>query len=292
MPVISVIVPFYNRIKFTLEAINSVLNQTFKDFELLLIDDGSVEDLKSFIDLSNDKIKYYRLSHKGISHTRNFGISVASGKYIAFLDSDDLFIPEKLELQYNLMVKNNIMFSHSSYYQINNCSKRTSFINSGKFSGHVYPDILWDCPIATTTVMIKADVIKSYKFEEDIDIGEDIILWTRLSKEYKLFGIEKPLSLIRFNKEGSTSQLPLKQLRGGLDIINYSMKYDKNLSKFFKIRKLSSVYLLISRLYFRTNKRISLIYFFKSLLIWPFNKRPLLITVKRFYKKFFINKKR
>jgi len=100
-PLVSVIIPTYNRAEYVCDAIESVLNQTYKNIEIIVVDDGSTDDTKEWIKkyLSSSKLKYIYQENRGVSSARNTGIKIAKGEYLAFLDSDDLFLPKKIELQ-------------------------------------------------------------------------------------------------------------------------------------------------------------------------------------------------
>ena len=107
MPKISVNIPCYNSAAFIRETLESVLNQTYRDFEVIVMDDGSGDEtgkiVKSF---SDSRVKYFYKNNEGLSETRNKGIAASSGEYIAFIDHDDLWLPEKLEKQMELFNKN------------------------------------------------------------------------------------------------------------------------------------------------------------------------------------------
>ena len=96
---VSVIIPTYNRAHLVSEAINSVLNQTYQDFEIIVVDDGSTDETCEKLRPYQDKIKYVYVKNGGAAYARNVGMKIARGKYIAFLDSDDLYYPYKIELQ-------------------------------------------------------------------------------------------------------------------------------------------------------------------------------------------------
>ena len=100
-PVVSVIIPVFNGARHIREAVESVLRQTFKDFEFIIVDDGSVDDTKALLDawIRDGKIQYFRQQNKGPAAARNLGMSHAVGKYFKFLDADDLLYPEQLERQ-------------------------------------------------------------------------------------------------------------------------------------------------------------------------------------------------
>ena len=196
---ISVIIPFFNRLNLLFGAIDSVLNQTYKNFELILIDDGSTDDINELLEYikKDERIIYRRQDHKGVSSARNLGIKIASGEYIAFLDSDDLFLPEKLELQLYYMLENDYYISHTSYEVID---KRTNEIietvHSGQFSGDVFPAIIQECPIFTSTFMIKKNIINGVAepFNTRYSLGEDICFFIDIAYKHNIGGIDEVLT--------------------------------------------------------------------------------------------------
>ena len=114
---VSVIIPTYNRPEYICEAIESVLTQTYKNYEIIVINDGSIADIKKVLDSYMSKIKYIYQENKGITATRNIGIKNSKGKYLAFLDDDDLFELRKLEIQVPILENNpKIGFAYSDYY--------------------------------------------------------------------------------------------------------------------------------------------------------------------------------
>lgn len=102
-PVVSVIIPTYNRAGFISDAVQSVLDQTYKNIEIIVVDDGSTDGTKDVLAPFMDNIRYYYTENSGAAHARNIGLKAAVGKYIAFLDSDDAYLPYKLELQVSFM---------------------------------------------------------------------------------------------------------------------------------------------------------------------------------------------
>ena len=115
-PTVSIIIPFYNNVDWLNEAVDSVMKQTYKDYEIIVVNDGSKEDITLFLE-KNPEIIYFYQKNNGAGSARNKGIDVARGKYIAFLDSDDVWLPQKLEKQVDYMENNpQIMWSHCSYH--------------------------------------------------------------------------------------------------------------------------------------------------------------------------------
>lgn len=204
-PLVSVIIPFYNRIDWVIESINSVLNQTYDNLEIILVDDGSNSNNKIPNEiLSDPRIILLRQENKGPSSARNLGIKRASGKYIAFLDSDDLFLPEKLEKQIKFMEDDEeIYLSYTSYQYIDEKGNLQKIVNCGNKT-MTYPEIILNCIIATPTVIAKKEILQNdCLFDESIKIGEDVILWSNISKLYKLAGVNEPLTYVRKHKQST-----------------------------------------------------------------------------------------
>lgn len=186
---VSVIIPFYSNIVWLEEAVDSVLNQTFKDYEIIVVNDGSPEEDSVFLSKYKDEIKYYKTENKGPAHARNFGIKLANGEYIAFLDSDDLWLREKLDKQINFMLENDSDWSHTNYFTFNDKTQGILKYNTlEEFSGNVYPKILARAHVATPSVIIKRDVFlnEKFSFQEKMRFGQDYYLWLKLSQSYKL----------------------------------------------------------------------------------------------------------
>jgi glycosyltransferase involved in cell wall biosynthesis len=229
---ISVIIPIYNRVNLAIEAIKSVIIQTHQNFELILVDDGSEDDLSVLLEECNKdiRIKYIRKKHNGVAAARNLGINSASGEYIAFLDSDDLFCDNKLKTQLRFMEDNGFLFSHTSYYRTDLDKNLTKYINSGTFSGNVFPAIVSNCPIAIPTVMGKTSLFRSYTFPKNIEIGEDICLWISISSRHIIGGIDLALSKVRVNSFSAAFN-DEKQVIGLVNISSFVI-HNEYLSRF------------------------------------------------------------
>lgn len=238
---VSVIIPFRNRIDVTIEAVRSVLYNTHQSIEIICVDDGSTDCLKDFEVLlkSDPRIIYIRLNGCGPSKARNAGLFKASGKYVAFLDSDDLFIPEKIQVQLRKMEEYGWSISHTSYERIDWKKNSIDYKHSGLFSGDLFPKIITNCPIATPTVMGTLDLFKKYFFPENLQIGEDVCLWIKISQNYKFGGIDQPLTRIRVGPETAATNIN-KQIIGRLNIAAYLaqdpsiLQYGRYLKLFLK----------------------------------------------------------
>ena len=201
-PIVSVIIPTYNREKLLMRAIQSVLNQTFKDFEIIVVDDSSRDNTKEVVKSIKDKrIKYIyksRLPHNPAS-TRNEGIIKSKGKYIAFLDDDDEWFPEKLQLQLKEFENRNIGLVYTKCITLKN-GKLNRISNIKR--------------ISTPSVMIKKEVInKVGLFDENLDCVEDRDMWLRVSKEYEFKFIDKVLIKVYLHNENQISRNIRKKIK-------------------------------------------------------------------------------
>lgn len=232
------------------DAIQSVLAQTYRNFEIILVDDGSTEDISSCVDIRNQKIRYLHQENKGPGAARNLGISVANGAFISFLDADDIFLPEKLEKQVACMLATpKVLMSHTSYQLIDVNEKLLEVVNSGKFAGNVYPAIMFRCPIATPTVMIRREVFSNgLRFIESIRIAEDILLWSEIAQRSHILGIDQPLTRVRKHGKNIAHDLNA-QVLGSLNLIEHGIQ--KNTRLGFRLRRklLASKYFGLSYLY-------------------------------------------
>lgn len=174
--------PAYNAEKTIEESIKSVINQTFKEWELIIVDDASTDNTSKIIEkyLGDNRVRYFRNEvNLRVAETRNKALELANYSYIAFLDSDDIWLDTKLEKQVNIINQNDIAFTVSDYEIINNDGTKTNkFISSKNQS---YKDLLKGSKIGCLTVLINKDKVKPFKFKE---IGhEDYALWLEILRD-------------------------------------------------------------------------------------------------------------
>jgi len=245
---VSVIIPFYNRIEWTIEAIKSVISQTHKNLEIILINDLSSDsiDLIKNIAKNDKRIKLVdNKRKKGVSGARNTGIDFATGEYIAFLDSDDLFFPEKIKKQLEFMVREGFLFSHTSYSLFSNNFMKESIINSGK-ADITYPTIIVNCFATTPTIMIHSDIFKNSanRFIEHYSIGEDTCLWIKISRISPSKGLDIVLTKVR--KHGNNAAYDnSKQIQGLGNILDYLMENYLNDETFVHVNNLNNAFIKI-----------------------------------------------
>lgn len=209
MPRVSVIIPTFNRAQFISRAIQSVLKQTFRDFELIIIDDGSTDNTREIIELNNYRIRYYFQENKGVSSARNLGIQVANGEYIAFLDSDDSWRKFKLTLQMAFLEQNpDYKICHTNEIWYRNGKHLNQKKKHRKFSGWILEQLLPLCIVSPSSVVIHREVFdKIGLFDETLPVCEDYDLWLRIGVLFPILFLDKPL-IIKYG--GHADQLSQK----------------------------------------------------------------------------------
>jgi len=207
-PLVSVVIPTYNRGWILKEAVESVLAQNFEDFELIVVDDGSTDHTPDILSAYQDNITVVRQENRGVSAARNRGIAVASGALIAFLDSDDLWMPEKLSGQ--------VKFFHSNPDALI-CQTEEIWIRRGhrvnpknkhkKRSGMIFRPSLSLCLVSPSAVMAKRKLFETVGlFDESLPACEDYDLWLRVSCRHPVFLIDTPLIVKRGGHEDQLSR--------------------------------------------------------------------------------------
>ncbi len=192
---ISVIIPTYNRSKVILRAVKSVLAQSYKASEIIVVDDGSNDNTKELLKDLQDKIVYIFQKNSGVSSARNRGIKKAKYSWIAFLDSDDEWHKDKLKLQTLFHKQNkNILFSHTDELWIRDDKIIKQKAHHKKPSGECFLDNLNFCKIAPSTVMINKKVFDEIGyFDENLKVCEDYDLWLRIALRYHVGFIDQKL---------------------------------------------------------------------------------------------------
>ncbi len=241
---VSVIIPFFNEGDYFESCINSVLNQTYSNYEIIIINDGSdkefVDKLKKYKNLYPNLIKLINHNiNRGVSSARNSGISEAKGDYIAFIDSDDEWIPNKLEYQLKTMKENKLDFIHGSYFILD---ENEDFRGLLKATNMNYKTLLKSCDIGLSTVTIKTSLCKKYKFS-DISTKEDYILWLQISKDIPiLFGDEYVVCVYR-KKKNSLSKSLVKKFVNAF-IVYHKYERQSLIKTIFSVIRLSYFWLI------------------------------------------------
>ena len=228
MKLISIIMPYYRKKAFVEEAINSVLRQTYKKFELLLIyDDGNLSDYKYISNLAKKDIRIKLFKNKkniGSGLSRNLGIMHSKGFYLAFLDSDDIWFKNKLKVQLDYMEKNKLPISFTAYKIINEKSEVIGFREAKKIINFSY--LINSCDIGLSTVIAKSSLIKKKFNFPNLKTKEDYVFWLNIAKKnINFFGLNKKLSAWRRLSNSLSSNFFQKFCDGYLVYYKY-MKYN------------------------------------------------------------------
>ena len=207
MPKISVIIPTNNRSNFIKNALSSAQKQTFKDFEIIIVDDGSCDETYKVISNFNSNIRYIYQPNCGVSSARNMGIQNSRGKLIAFLDSDDLWHPEKLQKQYDFLENNKaINICYTGSYWIRNREKVNPPKRYAPRSGNIFQHILDCCFVGASFTILRRELFDKYGlFDESLPVCEDHDLWIRLAINEAFHYINEPLGTKQMGHWGQLS---------------------------------------------------------------------------------------
>lgn len=204
---VSIVMPAYNCEKYVVEAINSILAQTYRNWELLVLDDGSKDDTLRIIEEFSQKDSRIKAlpngKNMGVSATRNRGIELASGEWIAFLDSDDMWKPEKLEKQFEIVEKEaaEFLFTGSSYINEEGEAYKEIFEVPEKIT---YKKLRNQNVISCSSVLVKKKYFEHIKMEKD-EMHEDYAVWLRILKTgVTAFGVNEPLLIYRISRNSKS----------------------------------------------------------------------------------------
>ena len=207
-PIVSVIIPTYNRGWILKEAIDSVLAQDFKDYELIVVDDGSSDNTSEVLDTYGQNIIVLGQANKGVSAARNRGIAEAGGQLVAFLDSDDLWLPRKLSRQVDFFNLNpDAVINQTEEIWIRNDVRVNPKNRHRKPSGMIFERSLGLCLVSPSAVMIRKTLLDVVGlFDENLPACEDYDLWLRISCRYPVHLIDTPLIIKRGGHEDQLSK--------------------------------------------------------------------------------------
>jgi glycosyltransferase involved in cell wall biosynthesis len=227
-PLVSVVMAVYNAEKYLNESIDSVLNQTYTNFELIVVNDGSTDSSKDIIFSYPDKrIKYFEnLRNLGLVPTRNKLLEKAKGKYIATLDSDDVALPERLQLQVEFMENNPDYGMCGTFYKL--ISTKGDFLYDvvlPETDKDIKTFLHFDNCFCNSTTMINAELVKELKYVPGFNFIEDFELWHRIAKKTKFTNLPVFTTLYRIHGS-NVSHLKKTQLTKHLQQLNYEILND------------------------------------------------------------------
>lgn len=233
MPLVSVIIPSFNRKNLLERALRSVLKQTFHNYEILAVDDGSTDGTEELCILNHPKIKFLRLTDNGgVSRARNTGINASSGEWIAFLDSDDEWFSRKLEKQIKWIHENpDFVINQTKEIWIRNGRRVNPPSTHEKFQGDLFAASLERCMITPSSVLIKKSLFDEVGiFNESVPACEDYDLWLRITSRYTV-GLLDEYLLKRYGGHqdqlsSATMGMDRFRIRSMMDLLSYGSLND------------------------------------------------------------------
>jgi len=247
---VSVIIPTYNREDFLRKAIGSVLAQTYRDFELIVVDDGSTDNTAELVASSGGAVRYFFQENQGPAAARNFGIQKARSNLLVFLDADDFFAPQKLAIQVAAMeAAPQMLISHTQEIWYRNGLHLNQKKRHRKESGDIFSRSLELCAVGMSTVMARRQLFDRIGlFDETLPCCEDYDLWLRASIAHEFLLVDAPLTI----KHGGRPDQVSFQYRVGMDRFRI-----RSIEKILSAEKLSRSQLCLAR---RTLVRKATIY--------------------------------
>jgi glycosyltransferase involved in cell wall biosynthesis len=234
MPKVSVIIPVYNNGKYLTEALESVLHQTYGDVEIIIVNDGSTDDtgtvIACYLDKEGSRIRCLHQANRGPAAARNAGMRNARGTYIAFLDADDIWLPQKLEKQVKLIEQNPSLGcvycdNHFVDDQRNIILGYEAIREIKLVRGDITADLFDDFFIITSAAIVRAKVLETLgMFNEDLIVGEDYDFFLRLSYAFPVDVIEEKLLERRVHNDSLSRKNPSLDVRNDLSTLNTFLK--------------------------------------------------------------------
>jgi glycosyltransferase involved in cell wall biosynthesis len=287
MPVVSVIIPAYNAEKTLLETIRSVIQQTHQNWELIIVDDGSEDStLEIARGIQDDRVTTLSFANAGASVSRNRGFQQAKGEFIAFLDADDLWTPEKLEVQ--LSALHDHPEADVAYSWSDCIDEQGAFLRRGghvTLNGNIYPYLLlYDVLENGSNNLVRRQAVETVKaFDPTLPAGQDWDFYLRLAQRYQFICVPKTQVLYRISTTSMSANF--KQLeQGSLTVVNKAFLQAPSELQYLKTSSLENIYryLIVKALEdtcVRSNAFTALKFLF---MITKFN--PEIIQAKIFYK--------
>jgi len=262
-PLVSVVLPTYNYARFLPESVGSVLSQTYTHYEVIVVDDGSTDNTKDVLNPFMQKIRYIKLEqNKGLPVARNTGIQSARGKYVAFIDADDLWLPEKLQTDIEYFETHpEVSMVYSKHINIDEKGRVVNgSVKKQLPSGNVFTQLFSEQNfVIASSVVVRKNVFETTGlFDEQLFNCQDWDLWLRIAFHFQVAGINKPLVKYRHNPHSLSKNRNnvLKYQKIVIDKIYNKFKDKENgiNEKLYK-KRLASHYAKVGRYYLRTEDK-------------------------------------
>ncbi len=251
-PTVSVVIPTRNRANYILQALASVFAQSYQDYEIIVVDDGSTDNTEEILTplVKENKLRYELGEARGVSAARNRGVALAQGRYIAFLDSDDLFLPTKLEKQMRIYAQQpELGFVHCNFSKFTDDGRELGLRDTSRFQGHVYPAMLleWSVIMAMPCMLVRKDVfLEVGGFDESLSWAEDMDLWRRIARRYAIGTVDE--ALVRVRVHASSSSFDKGSAAASFErYLQKALAEDPGLSPLFNRRALAKMHTKIAQ---------------------------------------------
>lgn len=207
-PLISIIIPTFNRERMVKEAVESAVSQTFRGWELLVVDDGSTDRTAKCLAPYLDDLQYITSPHRGVSAARNLGIHKARGEWVSFLDSDDLWLPQKLARQLQAIQGcDGVPLCYTDETWIRNGARVNPGLKHRKYTGWIFERCLPLCIISPSSALIHKDLVKDMGgFDEGLPACEDYDLWLRITLRFPVLFLDEKLIIKRGGHQDQLSR--------------------------------------------------------------------------------------
>ncbi len=293
-PLVSVVISCFNYGRYIEECVESVLNQSFKNFEIIIIDDGSTDNSESIINKykKHETIRCFWQHNRGQANAKNRGIFESKGEFIAFLDADDVWLSNKLEKQLILFkdVKVGVVYSTARFLNTNG---EELFLKSGKGyfkprRGFVGEYLIFDNFIYFSSSIVRKECFANVGyFDEQIKMGIDWDLWLRISKYYKFDYVDDPLIYYRIGHLGQMSKNVSDRFNAADKIMKkYFEDNEVNMTDRLIRKALSYSYCNRGDYYINKIYNDSMSYYIKALKCWPLSFRVYIGIIKNVYMKY------
>jgi glycosyltransferase involved in cell wall biosynthesis len=235
-PAVSINLCCYNSEKYLRETLDSIAVQTCKDWELVVIDDGSTDStgnvIKEYIDRGLPIIYFYQQNH-GLGYSRNEALKRSSGEYIAFIDHDDIWLPDKLELQLGVFGKHSELdFLYTNYYVTRNQTLVVKFKDKQP-EGHVFEEFLDYYPVHVSTVMVRKKAFDKLNslFNPNLHLTEEYDLFMRILYSGKAAYISKPLATYRYHHDMASVTKEIRLIKETISVVDTFKHLDQGFEK-------------------------------------------------------------
>lgn len=214
LPKVSVVIPFYSGLQWLYEAVDSALGQDYPNKEIILVNDGSKEDLRQFRADYADKIFFIDQENSGPAAARNAGIDRATGKYVAFLDADDLWLPGKLRTQIADMEAHDAVWGHHSLMRFYEGSDKVSVQDNSRYQGDVLCESYVSFRIQTGCVVVRREELERFgiRFPENMRYGEDGVFYSALARRWPLYYTDGVYLKMRFRGSNAAQRVKVQLL--------------------------------------------------------------------------------